>query len=137
MGFLYVPIVFPSSFKWVPNIFSKFPMCSSKCSQEFLTLSHILGLKFCSCNLSNQPQWGDYNVNIYFETSQSLINCFFDGPMKRCPSQKENIYSGGWRPPKLEILTKLTHVGHLRLNCLYSYYYYFEEAQCGHDLIAR
>lgn len=40
-------------------------------------------------------------------------------------------------PPNLEILTRLTHVGHLKLNGLYSYYYYFEEAQCGPDLVAR
>jgi len=61
----------------------------------------------------------------------------FDGLIKRCPSQKENVYSGGWRSSNLEILTKLTHVAHLTLNGLYSSYYYFEEAQCGPDLIPR
>jgi hypothetical protein len=46
---------------------------------------------------------------------------------QRCPSQKENVYVSGWHPQNLEILTGLTHVGHLSLNGMYSYYYYLKK----------
>ncbi len=48
--------VFTSSSHQLSNKFFKFSMCSPTCSQQYLTLSHILCLKLYSCKLYNQPK---------------------------------------------------------------------------------
>ncbi len=58
----------------VPNRFLKFLMCSPTCSQDHLTLSHMLCPKSYSCNLYNQPKGGDYNtIPISFDTVQFCV----------------------------------------------------------------
>ncbi len=48
------------------NIPIKFSLCSPTCSQQFLTLSHILCPKFSSCNLYNQPPRKRIIQHVYF-----------------------------------------------------------------------
>ncbi len=88
--FFGVPNVFPSSSKWVPSMFTKFPMCSTTCFQQNCTLSHMLCPIFSSWNLYMWAKFWDlihfyvwsgyfYNVvvskgfKIYLVTGQSKM----------------------------------------------------------------
>ncbi len=78
----------------VLNMFHKFSMCSPICSQQHLTLSHILWHKFYPCNQYKQPK-KETTIYLFWEYSSSDFLIFWGlQANQRCPSQKERTLGG-------------------------------------------